>query len=73
MASEVTDLTIQHFLAGIRMRLDKAAAIARAAEACGQAGSIEQAVEIVLDAEQQLYEATTYLNAASLLNRCSKS
>ena len=30
-------------------------------------------VEIVLDVEQLIYEATTLLNGASLINRCAKS
>jgi hypothetical protein len=73
MASEVAELTIRCFLAGIRERLETAAAVAKAAEACCQAGRTDQALTIALDVEQPLYEVTTYLNAASLLNRCSKS
>jgi hypothetical protein len=73
MASEVTELTIRCFLAGIRERLETATAVAKAAEPCCQAGRTDQALTIALDAEQPLYEVTTYLKAASLLNRCSKS
>lgn len=72
MASEVTDQTIKCFVTGIRLRLDKAAAVARAAEACSRAGGIEQAISILLDVEQPIYEATSYLNAASLLKKCTK-
>ena len=43
----------------------KPAAVARAAEASVEAGSLAQAVTIVLDAEQPLYQATTLLNAAA--------
>ena len=72
MAAEVTELTLKCFLIGIRERLDKAAAVAKAAEACSHAGNVDQALTIVLDVEQPLYEVTTYLNAASLLNRCCR-
>ena len=73
MASEVVELTIKCFLKGIRLRLDKAVAVAKAEEACSDAGSIDQALTIALDIEQPLYEVSTYLNAASLLNRCGGS
>jgi hypothetical protein len=35
-------------------------------------GFCDKAVEITLDIEQPLYEATTLLNASSLVNRISK-
>jgi hypothetical protein len=37
------------------------------------AGHPDQAVTIILDIEQPLYETTTFLNAASLINRCIRS
>lgn len=73
MVCAVKDETIRSFLSGIRERLDKSAAVAQAAEACARAGNIEQALNIVLDVEQPLYEVTTFLNAASLMNRTSRS
>ncbi|MGE3897214.1 MAG: hypothetical protein AB7F39_04835 [Variibacter sp.] len=69
MAHEVPNATMQWLLSGVRERLEAAAATAKAAETCGEAGNFEQALTIVLDIEQPLYEVTTYLNAASLLNR----
>jgi hypothetical protein len=48
-------------------RLDKAAGIGRAADACAGAGFHEKGLEVALDIEQLLYEATTLLNAASLI------
>jgi len=36
-------------------------------------GTPEKGIEIVLDVEMLLYEATTLLNGASLINRCAKS
>ena len=57
----------------IRERLDGAVATAKAAETCAEAGSVETALTIMLGVEQPLYEATTLLNAASLLHRCAES
>ena len=37
--------------------------MAKAAEACADAGNVSKAVEITLDIEQPLYEVTTLLNA----------
>ena len=73
MACAANDETIRSFLSNIRERLDKSAATAKAAEACAIAGNLEQALNIVLDVEQPLYEVTTFLNAASLMNRTSRS
>jgi hypothetical protein len=60
------------FLAEIQQRLDEAAGIARAAQACAATGNVDKGVEIVLDVEQLMYEVNTLLNAASLINRISK-
>jgi hypothetical protein len=46
---------------------------AKAAEACADAGSAERGVEVALDTEQLLYEATTFLNAASLIKRIGRA
>jgi hypothetical protein len=53
----------------IRARLEHAAAVAKLAEACIDGGSAIQALTVVLDAEQPIHEVTTYLKAASLINR----
>jgi hypothetical protein len=53
-------------------RLDKAAGIGRAADACAGAGFHEKGLEVALDIEQLLYEATALLNAASLINRITQ-
>ena len=63
------DLVIRDFLKDIRARLDEANTVAKAAEACADAGNIRKAVEIALDIDQPLYEVTTLLNAASLIHR----
>jgi hypothetical protein len=60
-------------LAKVRDRLDRAASLARSAEACGKSGDLGKAIEIALDIEQLTYEADMLLNAASLLHRISKT
>jgi len=70
MDPHTVEVTIKIYLKQMRERLERAASIAKAAEACAEAGDVERAVIIILDVEQPLYEATTLLNAASLLNRC---
>ena len=67
MDAHLVEATIKAYLTEIRCRLDKAAGIGRAA--CAGAGFHEKGLEVALDIEQLLYEATTLLNAASLINR----
>ena len=69
MDAQMLDATLKTHLAEMRQRLDQAAGIARAAEACAKAGNIEKAIEIALDVEQLIYEVNTFLNAASLMHR----
>jgi len=69
MSVDAKKVAISEFLTGIRERLNQAAGIAPAAEACAEAGNPGKGVEVILDVEQLLYEATTLLNAASLINR----
>ena len=63
------DTIIATHLSEMRKRLEKAVEIARAADACAVAGSIDAAVEVSFDVEQLIYEATTLLNATSLMNK----
>jgi hypothetical protein len=69
MDAQLVETTIKAYLTEIRSRLDKAAGIGRAPDACAGAGFHEKGLEVALDIEQLLYEATTLLNAASLVNR----
>src|SRR5947209_1838732 len=69
MDAQLVKTTIKTYLTEIRSRLDRAAGIGRAADACAGAGFHEKGLEVALDMEQLLYEATTLLNAASLINR----
>lgn len=64
MDNQIADLAIKAHLREIRERLDNAASIARAAEACSEAGNVDKAVDIANDNEQSIYEVTTLLNAA---------
>jgi hypothetical protein len=72
MDAHLAEATIKSYLTEIRSRLDKAAGIGRAADACASAGFHEKGLEVALDTEQLLYEATTLLNAASLINRIAR-
>ena len=72
MDAQLVETTIKAYLAEIRSRLDKAAGIGRAADACAGAGFYEKGAEVALDIEQLLYEANTLLNAASLINRIAR-
>jgi hypothetical protein len=69
MDAQLVETTTKTYLTEIRRRLDKAAGIGRAADACAGAGFHEKGLEVALDMEQLLYEATTLLNAASMINR----
>jgi len=70
---ETVETTLKIYLKQMRARLDEAASIAKAAETCADNGNIQKGVEIALDVEQLLYEVNTFLNAASLIHRLSKS
>jgi hypothetical protein len=72
MDPQTAEVTIKAYLSGIRIRLEEAAIIARAAKACALAGSVEKGVEVSHDIEQPLYEATNFLNVASMIRRISK-
>jgi hypothetical protein len=72
MDAHLVEATIKVYLTEFRTRLDTAAGIGRAADACAGAGFHEKGLEVALDVEQLLYEATTLLNAASLINRIAR-
>jgi hypothetical protein len=63
---------LTQYLHEMRTRLDQVAGIAKAAEACADAGNIPKAIEIALEVEQPIYEVTTFLDAASLMSRTGK-
>lgn len=73
MSPETVDIVITDFLKEMTKRLDEAVRIAKAAEACAEAGNPKKAVEVVMDVEPLMSEANTLLYGATLLKRCWKS
>jgi hypothetical protein len=73
MDAELVEATLKMHVKEMRERLECAAGIGKAAQACADAGNIEKAIEIALDVEQLIYEVNTFLNAASMINRISKT
>jgi hypothetical protein len=69
MTAETTQTEIEDLIKEIRARLEQAAAVARLAEACINAGSPAQALTVVLDAKRPIHEVNTFLNTASLMHR----
>jgi hypothetical protein len=63
---------IRVMLSEIHSKLNEAARIAKAAEACALAGSVAEGVAVSMDIEQLIYEAGRLQDAASLLNRLSR-
>jgi hypothetical protein len=72
MDRAIAEKTITIILTEIHLRLDEAARIAKAAEACALAGSITEGVTVSMDIEQIIYETGRLQDAASLLNRLSR-
>jgi hypothetical protein len=64
--------TIRIVLTEIHSKLNEAARIAKAAEACALAGSVAEGVTVSMDIEQLIYEVGRLQDAASLLNRLSR-
>ena len=60
-------------LGEIRSKLDEAAGIARAAEACAAAGSIAQGIEVSMDIEQLIFDAGRLHDAVSLMHRLTQT
>lgn len=54
-------------------KLADASRVAKAAEACALAGSIDEGVTVSMDVEQLIYEARRLHDAASLLNRLTQN
>ena len=73
MDQNTLEITIKAYLKEMRERLDQAASIARAAQACANDGNVEKGIEVALDVEELIYEVNTFLNAASMINRISKT
>ena len=73
MDAHTVETTIKIYLKDMRERLERAASIARVAEACADVGNVEKGIEVALDVEELIYEVNTFLNAASMINRIGKT
>jgi len=73
MDAHTVEITIKVYLKQMRERLERATSIARAAEACADAGNVGKGIEVALDVEELVYEVNTFLNAASMINRIGKT
>ncbi len=71
MDRDVAEGVIKTFLVEMGTRLEEAASLVKAAQACADGGNVGKAIEIALDVEQLTYESSNLLNAASMLNRLS--
>jgi hypothetical protein len=69
MAKPVFSDAVVACLGEIHGRLPEGTRIAKAAQACAEAGSLSEAVTISMDIEQLIYEAGRLHDAVSLLNR----
>jgi hypothetical protein len=69
MAEEFATRVVAQFTGAIASRLNKASALATAAESLSSQGLTDHAFETLLDVETLMFEATALLNAASIVNR----
>jgi hypothetical protein len=67
MTPEIANVVITDFLKEMSQKLNEAVQVAKAAEACADAGNPQKAVEIIMDVEQLMFDTNTLLNGASLL------
>ena len=73
MTPEITNIVIAELLKEITRLLDEAAKIAKAAEACADAGSPKQALEIVMGIEPLTFDANQMMGAALGVSRRANS
>ena len=69
MDRKLVEAAVTACLTEMHARLAKATQIAKAAEGCAKAGSVEESVQVSMEIEQLTYEAGRLQDAASLLNR----
>jgi hypothetical protein len=67
MTPEAVDTAITAILQQASQKLEQAVQIAKAAEACAEAGNPKKAVEIIMDTEDLVFRATSLLNGATVL------
>jgi hypothetical protein len=73
MDARTVEIMIKFSLEQMRARLEQAASIAKAAEACADSGNVEKGIEFALDVEDLIYEVGNLLNAASLIHRIART
>jgi len=73
MDQAAAEFAIKALMAQVRARINDADGIVKAAKACIEAGNPDKGIEIALDMEQPLYEASRLLDAASLIKRISRT
>jgi hypothetical protein len=69
MAEEFASKVVAQFTGEIASRLNRASALAAAAESLSSQGLTQHAFTTLLDIEPLIFEATALLNAASIVNR----
>jgi hypothetical protein len=69
MVDEPPTISARDFLRCVRERLDEAIAVAKAAEACADAGRPEHAIGIVRSIRYLVHDVSTFLDAANAINR----
>jgi hypothetical protein len=69
MAEEFATKVVAQFTGEIASRLNKASALATAAESLSSQGLTQHAFTTLLEIEPLIFEATALLNAASIVNR----
>ena len=73
MELHTIEITTKAYLTEMRAHLERAASIAKAAEALAVSGDIEKGIEIALDVEEIIYEVNTFRIAASMIERLGKT
>ncbi len=73
MDRAIIEPAIKSILTEINQRMIEASRIAKAADACAQAGSVDEGVSVSMDLEHIFYEAGRLQDAASLLKRLSNT
>ena len=72
MDPRTIEITTKTYLTEMRAHLERAAGIAKVAEAFTVSGNVQKGIEVALDVEEIIYEANTFLNAAGMINRLGK-
>jgi hypothetical protein len=68
MDRAAADAVTKALLTNIHLKLNEAASIAKAAEACAVSGEVHSAVRMAMDIEEPTYQANRMLNAALLIS-----